>query len=421
MFARATAVVASAFLSLGSGVSPLPAADSIADVASGIAFVGDEAYQVGVLSDGEAADWDAALMLAFENRDDFGYPWMDPKSHSLMLRPLTHEGRQKADALEPELKSASSISWEAPPMSVAQLEDLADDVTRLSERGVAGAEFIWMTEPDQLNNRVIVTVSKATPALLGSLVQRYGTTSIAVRISPAPRFGPHDRDDDAPAFWGGAKISTPLYSCTTGFAWTASIDKSMLFAGHCAPFGGNVGYTSRPNVGSVASGTEENWSTTLGTVNLPGQTVYRGDLALIRYSSLSANGYVYDGAIHTTTNSPVTAIPSAYSKAGDVVCANGAFGGEHCGTVHKIGVDVHYTEGVGGEPNVWLRNAVEVDPDDTCPISGDSGGPIYRRSGTNDIAVGIYSGGGPWLLTCRFFYTDIHEATVGLPGSVQFQ
>src|SRR5262249_14145946 len=162
-------------------------------------------------------------------------------------------------------------------------------------------------------------------------------------------------------------------------AWTASIDKSMLFAGHCAAFGGNVSYPSYPNVGSVASGTEENWSTTLGTMKLPGQSVYRGDLALIRFSSLAANGYVYDGAIHSRTTCPVTATPVSYSKGGDVVCADGAYGGEKCGVVHKIGVDVHYTEGVGGEPNVWLRNAVEVDPDDNCPIPGDSGGPIYRR------------------------------------------
>jgi hypothetical protein len=145
-----------------------------------------------------------------------------------------------------------------------------------------------MTEPDQKNNRIIVTVSEAPDDLLDALAARFGTERIAVRIEgPAPQASTAaNRDSDSPPFWGGAKFYPDL-TCTTGFPWNVGSGVSgMLTAGHCAPTGStSVNYPAYNNVGTIRSDYEENWDTTYGTQYFRGQSVYRGDLALVRYRS----------------------------------------------------------------------------------------------------------------------------------------
>lgn len=383
-------------------------------------FVGPEPIQVSGLPEHARARWNTALDLAFQNRANFGYPWID-SSERLQLRPVNAAGLSTAREALHDL--GGQVDLEEASTSIAQLDAIGDAITRLHEQGVPGAQHIWSTEPDHLNNRIIVTVEAATSPLMDALATTFGNDKVAVRIAPAPAAGPSHREDDHPAFWGGARVSAPQGGCTAGFAWTAATSASMVFAGHCAFNGGNVSYPDFANAGNVLAGAEENWSPTNGTVYFPGENVYRGDLALIRYNSpLKTDGYVYDGAVgNNSTMSPVTAIPANWVAGGDRLCVNGSFGGEKCGVVHKTGTNVHYTANVGGEENVWLRNGIEVDPDNDCPIGGDSGGPVYRRSGDNLTAFGIYSGTGPILLTCRWWFTDIRHAINGLPGAVQFR
>jgi hypothetical protein len=306
--------------------------------------------------------------------------------------------------------------------SIADLERLADDLTRLDPTEFPDSSLVWMTEPDHRNNRIIVTISDPSEPLLKALAARFGTTDLAVRIEAMPKSGPTDRDHDTPPFYGGASITTPDGGCTAGFAWTASgSGGEMLTAGHCFSGGGYVSYPNYINVGSVASGTEENWSDTYGTRYFPGQTTYRGDVAMIRYPAQNSNYYVYDGAIHTSTSHKVVGMNVGYLMATDRLYVNGAFGGQRKGIVQATGQNVLYN--VAG-PNVWARNVAEIQPEapGNCPIPGDSGGPAYTRNADGTlVAMGIHSGrsdfrGGG----CVGWLTDIRDAWYGLPGTLKY-
>jgi hypothetical protein len=383
---------------------------------SGLTIVGPEVMQVEVPED-EADSWDAAFSLAYERPDDFGYPWLDYATRTIRLSPATEKGRAAAEAAAAKFDPRFSVIIEDTGSSIAELDSLADALTRLNGTGLADADLIWKTEPDELYNRIVVTVGDATPGLMKGLASHFGTTTLAVRVTPVPKSGSNNRDDDSPGFWGGAKITVPAGGCTTGFGWYISSQSGMVLAGHCAPTGGSVSYPSYSNAGTISSGSEENWSTSTGTVYFPSESVYRGDVALIRYPSYASGAVVYDGAIHTSTNSPVGDMHSTWSSIGQHVCVNGAYSGEHCGVVGNVGANVWYNN---DGPNVWARHVVVVDPDASCPIAGDSGAPVYKRRSDGKLtAYGVQSGTSTFLFACQFIYTDIRDVYYGVPGSLR--
>lgn len=391
--------------------------------AFGFEVVGSDAIQARAMPAKEQSVWNAAFTLAMNSPNDYGYPWLEPGSETIRLTPITERGRAAAEEASKQFDREIDVEFGGSTMSIADLDRLSVAVTDLIAAGAPDANLMWRTEPDHLNNRLVVTMSDATPNLMRTLADKFGTERLAVRIEPAPDYaGPSARQDDFPPFYGGAKIFAPIGTCTTGFGWTANADKSTLFAGHCALAGGAVSYPSFPNVGTVTANAEENWSKTLGTVIFNGDNIHRGDIALIRYATLAATHIIYDGPPNTGINSDVEDFE--WSAVGHVVCANGQADGENCGTVDRIGVTIHYTtQGPAVEGNnVFLRNVVEVTPSNwnQCPIPGDSGAPVYKKMADGSrTAKGIYSGTGGNAFGCEFWYTDIMLAIQRLPGTVQ--
>ncbi len=391
----------------------------------GLEVVGKGAVQVRAGSELGHSALETVYALALQNRDDFGYPWLDEASQSIRVAPITDRGRALAELSRSAIPEAFDVMIQKADVSIAQLDNTADAITKLYETGLPDAARIWMTEPDHRNNRIIVSIDEPTPALLKELVAQFGVERIAIRVEAPPKSsGPSSRDDDYPKFYGGARITTPISGCTTGYSWSAANDQSMLFAGHCAFSGGNVSYPDWPNVGQVSSATEENWSSTVGTTFFPGETTYRGDLAMIRYRGKESLPRVYDGALHASTWHSVTG-NFGRSFLDDEVCANGAFGGERCGWVSEVGINFKYWPPNGSTvvgDNVWVRDVVAAVPDPgyDCPINGDSGGPIYRRRADGTLrAVGIHSGRGNYVWGCKFLFTEIMHAVYGLPGTLQ--
>ncbi len=394
------------------------------DVTSnGIALVGPEAIQVRPADEDQANAFNAALELAYAHREDLGYPWLDSASGVLELSFATGLGETvAAEAVDGLSAGGRTVRLRPAPASIAELDALADAVTRLNAAGVPGADRIWMTEPDQKNNRIVVTVSEAPEELLDALAARFGTELIAVRIEgPAPSSSTNaNRDSDSPPFWGGARFY-PDATCTTGFAWNVGSGVSgMLTAGHCAPAGAtDVDYDNYWDVGSIRSGYEENWDATYGTRCFPGQNVYRGDLALVRYRSTYSSGpYAYTGGPHTSTASAVDGTASRWSQVGDAACVNGHVTGEWCGMVTATGANIRYIfDGI----NVWARHVnIALAAGNTCPTKGDSGAPVYRRVSSSRIAaVGIDSGSAPLVAACQAYFTDIWDAYYGLPGTIK--
>lgn len=304
--------------------------------------------------------------------------------------------------------------------SVAQLDQIADDITRLQIDGVAHANLIYMTEPDQENNRIIITVSELNSDLMKALASRYGTQLIAVRVRPGGPATAASRASDSPPFWGGARITTSTgKACTTGFAWTfPSNQPAMLTAAHCISTGGWVSYPNYTNAGAVQMSSLENWSDTGGTEYYTGQTVYRGDVALIQYSGFGSAATIYTGAQNANTSTAVAAMNSRWAQNGDAICVNGYTTGEWCGSVNNTGINVWYVfDGL----TVVAKHMVQAfSLGNTCPTLGDSGGPVYqKRSDGKVTAFGIFSGSAPLVASCYVYFTDIRDPYYGLPGTLK--
>jgi hypothetical protein len=427
-FPGATAPGSGSLSGSGPSLSNLRSAQAEDTTSNGIAIVGPDAIQVRPADEDQANAFNAALELAYAHRDDLGYPWLDAESGVLELSFATGLGETvAASALDGLSAAGRTVRLRPAPASVAELDALAHEVTRLNAAGVPGADRIWMTEPDQKNNRIIVTLSEAPDDLLDALAARFGTERIAVRIQPRESAGAASRDTDASPFWGGALITTRqsipggeiLLNCTTGFAWNAGGQAAMLTAAHCISRGGSVSYPYYPNAGTVSSGTEENWDDTYGTRYYTGQSVYRGDVALIRYrSSYGSAPYIYSGGPGSSTSSAVAAMASRRSQLGDAACVNGVVTGQWCGMVTAAGVNAWYL--VNGV-NVWARNVVRAEAlGNTCPTHGDSGAPVYRVLSAGRVAaVGIFSGSFPQVVACTVWFTDVWDAYVGLPGTLK--
>jgi hypothetical protein len=274
-----------------------------------------------------------------------------------------------------------------------------------------------MTEPDQINGRLIVTIRRWDDALISALKERYGDR-VAVRIEDgvAETAG---RNSDSPPFWGGAKWTSPTKTCSTGFSWTANGSDAMLTAAHCISSGGNVSYPNFSNAGTVANASEENWNDGTGTVFYTGQSAYRGDVALIRYAGTKTSApRIYNGGPGTSTSTGVARMATRRRAFGDPVCTSGITTGVWCGAVTGTAMNIQYIGDPGGP---WIRNAARAEAIGwTCPTHGDSGGPVYvNRDDGNVDAAGIFSGSLPLGISCVTYFTDIWEPFTALPGAIK--
>jgi hypothetical protein len=301
---------------------------------------------------------------------------------------------------------------------ITKVMDGAIDLAKQPTFSDAG---IWESEYDPITGGVILSVEILTDQLAERLVKDYGTDMVAVReLIPPKSYPTAGRQSDSKPYWGGALIGVPGHICTSGFSWVSGSTSMMLTAGHCLPSGGSV-TVAGTTIGSVASGSAENWTAGLGTVLIPGQSVYRGDLALITLSSAGAsNGRMYTGGPSSSTYATVKEMWSRSPANGDQFCTGGVVSGEVCGwTVSKF-VDHVYSN------NEVLRHGVESKTKQgQCLIGGDSGGPVYtvRSDGAisaKGIVSGISGGGadywGGLLDPCTMWFTDIYDAYYAFPG-----
>ena len=249
--------------------------------------------------------------------------------------------------------------------------------------------------------------------LLFELAARLGTSGIAVAIDPhAGVMSPATRDNDASPFYGAAKLASP--GCSVAFSWTnGSLWQGMLTAGHCLPSGGNAATPGDP-MGSVSSGSRENWQTGVGTIPYTGQSTLRGDVALIQlWSGNTAEPRMWRGLPESNTSSIVKIVWQRWSRDGDTYCTS-AWHGEICGfTVDDVGRDEPYDDGT------WARNVVKGHKDaGICLQDGDSGGAVFTPYPGGVAAKGVISGYGDFFWACDQIFTDIQHPIQALPGGV---
>lgn len=382
---------------------------------SGLHIVGPQVFQTAASNEDQASRFSMALQLAMDHPESFGYPNLDASTGVIEISMVNEDARALAGVLEPRLQP---LAFRNVTRSFGELQAIGDEISRFAQAGVDGAELLWKTEPDHINNRIVATVTELHEGLFFELASRFGTESVAVRVNPVrPDVGPHARQSDWSPFYGGAEIRTPSYVCSDGFSWSnGTLWQGMLTAGHCISSGGNVS-TPVQSMGSVTSGSRENWNPAYGqgTVYYTGQSVYRGDVALIQLrSDRSAAVRMYRGNATTTDSRIVRLVWGRWSVVGDTYCTGGRTTGDICDfKVSLSSLNIRYTDGT------WARNVVEgTRGGDPCPTGGDSGGPVFTIYGDGVAAKGIHSGGGKPLYTCYDYFTDIQHPVQALPGGV---
>lgn len=432
----AVLAITTAALSQGALASPATRVGSEVRHASGIVLLAARPASQQLVEP-LAKAWNDALWLARSNPDAMGYPWADAVSGQLVLsvKAPAAEALVRAflagSARTAGAKGGVGLPAPAVPVrtrvvdrSLGELEQIKNDATTLLAAGVPDAAAIYQTEPDFENNRVIITVERQSDVLFAALAARYGTQAVAIRVDPdRPKVKGVGRGDDSPPFYGAAKIQSPNGPCSSAFAWyiSSSSTYAMLTAGHCAYNGGTVyNGNSSYTMGSVTQSSEENWNSGTGTVYFTGQSVYRGDLALIRISGYGTGSaaYIYSGSDNTTT-SMVREKWYRSPSSGDQYCTSGYASLVICGwTVSSVGINVQDSN--TGE---WWRNVTSGYRNGSTGLSsGDSGGAVYTVRTDNGIAAkGIINAAGPGISTQWSYFTDIWDAYYGLPGDLLIQ
>jgi len=333
----------------------------------------------------------AALAVAESQPNDYGYPMIQDGNVLLPAVSSTAKALEKsnrtasaqqlrdfAKALNREssydpgtnVTSLIKVSAISERLSAMELDELNNAVFDLRDNPSIAPGLIKSTGIDA-SGRIVVTVTELTDDLASALVKRYGTEDIVIEIDQS--FGATtnaSRAQDSSPYKGGAHYVTPSKGgCSTAFSWIDGSVQMMLTAGHCAPSGGTV-TDGQKTMGTIANSSRESWDAGVGTVYMSGQSVLRGDIALIQLSSgLSSAGAMYRGGTTSTTSSTVGEIWSSSPSIGDQFCTGGAASGEICGwKVDQIKVNVMYDD------STVLRNGTRGTGASSSIIPGDSGG-----------------------------------------------
>lgn len=404
-------------------------AENVERQAYGLTILGPE-LRNGALAQSTpvSREWSRAVMIAENSPEDYGYPWPDDATGQLVISVVNSRGAQSVQQWRAAglvvTRGTKSARAERPSVpirvrtvrfSYSQLEAIKDEAISLSQAGVPDASNIWKTGPDWENNRVLITVDRRSNALFAALAARYGTEAIALVVDPdrqTPRLLTGTRAADASPFFGGARISTPRGSqvCTSGWPWVNGSQYYVMTAGHCVPNGGTVS-TPAGTIGTVTQTTFENWNVGTGTVFFPGESTYRGDLALS--TAGSALGRIYSQGLNSTVYRLVAEMWFGPPSVGDQFCTGGSYSFEVCGyaiqSLNDIRTNFNTSEGV-------LRGVTQGSKaSGTCPQPGDSGGPVYTIRWDSQVAAKGIINAKPFS-ACGVDFTDMDLAYWYYPG-----
>lgn len=232
---------------------------------------------------------------------------------------------------------------------------------------------------------------------------------VPVTIEPFVVVEPtYDRQDDSPPYWGGAKYSTFLGGCSTGYSVLQQGVTRMLSAGHC----GQDGLTAFDGGGQTM-----------------GQIRYKNPMRDTLLIDTPSAGRVYTKGVKS--NHSIRVVGTLKSRAGNLICTSGSYTGEHCtAKIKAVNLTIAVTGGLTFGPMVKAsRGSGKV-----AVGRGDSGGPVFfwhlfgvqRAYAMGTISAGsgaIGSCGLSSLCYSTVYYADItltarYYASIGLPISV---
>jgi len=220
----------------------------------------------------------------------------------------------------------------------------------------------------------------ASNPLFAGAAQRL--TALAAGQNPmvfrkAPKHSLMSRIADSSPWWGGARTVIPALgtACTSGFSVLGpNSTPYMLSAWHCPQ-----GLVNLPVVNGSSQLIGVSWFGRNSDVSKP------SDSSLI--ANIASNGNrIYTGGTGTGESSSAV-VGQVSNFNGSTVCQSGMWSGEICGiTVANVNFTCNYS-GQLVSPCIMATKSTDA------VSSGDSGGPVYVKSGSNVFAVGSVSGG----------------------------
>ncbi len=163
--------------------APTPSSIAGVDSSAIIRVAPGENVQVGPASEDLLHAFDQAWTFAQAHADDVGYPWVDPGSGELVLSAVTARGRSLLGSEAADLTVPFRIRDVT--HSFGELQRIQDEVTRLRAEGVTDADLIFATMPDHRDNRVLISMSAESRALIEALAQRFPADAIAIQVDPS--------------------------------------------------------------------------------------------------------------------------------------------------------------------------------------------------------------------------------------------
>jgi hypothetical protein len=268
-----------------------------------------------------------------------------------------------------------------------------------SREALAMRGAVWV-DADEARNRVTIGVERGTSAAaVRAAVARLGVPSDAVRLQETEpvRLAATLRERVRPVV-GGLQINFPGFLCTLGFNALRNSQRSFITNSHCTNVqGGNDAtpyWQPLSGAGSAQIATEvADPGYTTGGGCPAGRRCRRSDAARARYASGTTSTL---GRIAKTTgaNNGSVTISGNFTITAEGTASVGQ-------TVHKVGRTTGWTRGAVTNTCVTV-NVTGTNITQICQTfvsagvgSGDSGSPVFRRTGggSNATLVGILWGG----------------------------
>jgi len=282
--------------------------------------------------------------------------------------------------------AVGKVAFVIVPKTLSELDALhaltTDDMPDLTSHGIDAR--VWHAE--LLTGREYIGVLNLTANQTNYIDQVLGASNVDVE-NLAPGQVPvstASRTNDTAPFNGGDSIENTSSGpfCTSGFGATIGSTSVLITAAHCFALNSSV-INGLNGTGGFAS---------IGSVSHRDMAYQGTDTETINGSS---SDLIWSGVI----GSPTEAFVSGYtsSPAGDQVCNSGSASGEVCGitissTTIYTGLGTCITVLVDGSNRTECHLIYATAASGAIANeSGDSGGPVFRFSGSNLEATGIVS------------------------------
>lgn len=307
------------------------------------------------------------------------------------------------DSVVDEKKYQAAVSKNVPAVGMKMLgverscrsaRSIADAWNQVGARSwTDAAKSTYTADLDPASEDVVVEYDKSTTS--AAAVEALQSLDGVRAVSGAAQRMSRLNDTPKGGHWGGARITSATKNCTAGFSVIkrSNGQRGSVTAGHC----GGKGTVWR-------SGTHYYGTTTVRT-NYPDY-----DQSLLTGSSYGAKIW---------TDGPGDSVDTRTVKgAGDpalgaAVCQSGSFSTSLCGITIKS-LSAKYCDPDGCTTYVIRAtrgNAIAI-------IGGDSGGPVYTRSGSTGATIrGItFAGSGCTASRCTTLYAERYASIAGHLG-----